>query len=210
MKLIWLTLFLFSAFISKTNAQRTNLSSDIPVWSEADRKFLLDNLIRTNEEIINETKNLTQAQWNFKETEDRWSINQIIEHIAIWELLFMREISQALANEPDSLFTAYPPDSAFLSSSTKETKAANALEYTKPFSFAVPLGNNIGSSNITWFTTMRSESIEYLKKENRNIRLAYDRCSGKNVHHYYLMIFSHTDNHLKQIKKVKSHPAYPK
>lgn len=198
------------ALVSKTDAQITNHTSDMPVWSEADREFLVDNLIRTSEEIIDETKSLTHAQWSFKETEDRWSINQIVEHIAIWELLFMREISKALANKTDSLFTAYPPDSAFLCCTKKQTKGANALEYTKPFSFTVPLGNNTGSNNITWFTAMRSESIDYIRNETRNIRLAYDQCSGKNVHHYYLIIFGHTDNHLKQIRKVKSHPAYPK
>ncbi|MDZ7649835.1 MAG: hypothetical protein U5K54_23340 [Cytophagales bacterium] len=45
--------------------------SKVPVWTEADRKYLVDNLIRSKEEIIAETKNLTKAQWNFKESPDR-------------------------------------------------------------------------------------------------------------------------------------------
>ena len=57
---------------------------------------------------------------------------------------------------------------------------------------------------------MRNESIEYLKNENKNIRLQYDYGSGVNVHQYYIMIFSHTDRHLRQLKKVKAHPNYPK
>src|SRR5215471_12179589 len=65
-------------------------------WSEADRKCIVDNLTRSREELIKATKGLSKEQWNFKESPDRWSINQIVEHVAIWELLLDREISQAL------------------------------------------------------------------------------------------------------------------
>ena len=83
------------------------------MWTAADRKYLLDNLIRSKEEIIKETNSLTKEQWNFKESPDRWNINQIVEHIALWEILFMHEISRALAMDPNSNFP-YAPDSVFL------------------------------------------------------------------------------------------------
>jgi hypothetical protein len=211
MKNILAPLILFSVLLTEGKAQKTiGQPHIVPVWTEADRKYLLDNLARSRQEIIEETKNLNKAQWIFKESPDRWSINQIVEHIALWELLFMRDISQALAQKPDSSFTLYPPDSIFIDNDPEGLKPNNALEYTKPFSFAIPLGNNEGANNVVWFTTMRNESIEYLKSEIRNIRLAYVGCSGRNVHHIYLMIFGHTDNHLRQIRKVKKHPNYPK
>jgi hypothetical protein len=204
MKLTLLTLILLFGILIPAVAQ----TPPSPVWTEADRKYLLDNLIRSKQEIIDETKNLTKAQWNFKESPDRWSINQVVEHIAIWELLFMRDISGALAMNPDPAFVNYAPDSVFVQDPKGAQK--NAMEFTKPFSFAVPLGNNEGKNNVTWLTTMRNESIEYLKKETKNIRLQYDYCSGVNVHQYYMMIFGHTDRHLRQIRKVKEHAKYPK
>ena len=70
------------------------------LWLEDNKKYLIHNLSRTRDSIIEETKNLSQAQWNFKESPDRWSINQIVEHLAIWELLLEREISQALIAGP--------------------------------------------------------------------------------------------------------------
>lgn len=210
MKLLLITLIgVFGLLIPGKAQPTTAQSSKVPVWTEGDRKYLLDNLIRSKQEIIDETKNLTREQWNFKETPDRWNINQIVEHIALWELLFMRDVSRALAREPDPAFAHYAPDSVFLDD-PKGLKQNNAREYTKPFSFAVPLGNNEGKNNVIWLTTMRNESIEYLKKENKNIRLQYDYSSGVNVHQYYIMIFSHTDRHLRQLRKVKAHPNYPK
>jgi hypothetical protein len=210
MKLPLITLIVVFGLLIPGKAQPTTAQpSKVPVWTESDRKYLLDNLIRSKQEVIDETKNLSREQWNFKESPDRWNINQIVEHIALWELLLMREISGALAMAPDSTFKHYAPDSVFVNG-PKSVEKKNAMEYTKPFSFAVPLGNNEGKNNVIWLTTMRNESIEYLKQESKNIRLQYDYCTGLNVHHYYLMIFGHTDRHLVQLRKVKTHPKYPK
>ena len=211
MKITLATLTLVFGILTLSNGQaKTDQSSAVPTWTEVDRKYLVDNLIRSKQEIIDETKNLTKEQWSFKESPDRWNINQIVEHIALWEILFMHEVSRALARDPDPAFTNYASDSVFMDTDSKGLKKANALEYTKPFSFAVPLGNNEGKNNVTWLSTMRNESIDYLKKETKNIKLQYDYCAGVNVHQYYIMIFSHTDRHLRQLRKVKAHPNYPK
>src|SRR5258705_7026570 len=112
---------------------QTKTAPTPPQWTEADRKYLLDNLIRSKQEIIEEAKNLTREQWTFKESPDRWSINQIVEHIALWEILFTHEISKALAREPDPSFAHFGPDSVFLDQDPKGLKKNNALEYTKHF-----------------------------------------------------------------------------
>jgi len=211
MKSFLLTLSLIFGFVFLAQAQtETQQLPATPVWTEADRKLLLDNLNRTIQEIKDETKNLTQEQWTFKESPDRWSINQVVEHIGIWELLFMNEISKALRMEPNPSFPHVAPDSLFTDQNPRSQTMNNAMDFTKPFSYAVPLGNNDGKNNVIWVTTMRNESIEYLKKETKNIRIQYDYCSGVNVHQYYLMMFRHSDKHLRQIRKVKAHANYPK
>ena len=100
--------------------------------------ILLDNLVRSKQEIIEQTKDLTKEQWNFKESPDRWNINQIVEHIALWELLFMREISRALAREPDPTFAHYAPDSVFLDQDPKGLKQNNARNIQNHFLLQFP------------------------------------------------------------------------
>jgi len=201
--------FVLVCFIPGNGQTNADQHSTAPVWTEADRKYLLDNLIRSKQELIDETKNLTKKQWNFKESPDRWSVNQIVEHIDLYELILMHEISVALQNEPIPAFEHYLPDSLFLDPDPKSLRKLNTMDYTKPFSISVPLGNNEGRNNIIWLTTMRDDSIDYLKKTTQNIRLHYI-CFGPNVHQQYMMISRHTDRHLRQIKKVKAHPNYPK
>src|SRR6186713_3015020 len=121
MKITLVTLTLVFGFFTFAKGQTsTDKPSTIPIWTEADRKYLLDNLIRSKEEIIAETKNLTKEQWNFKESPDRWSINQIVEHICLWELIQMNEISVALQAGPLPDLPHYLPDSLFV---VKDPKA---------------------------------------------------------------------------------------
>ena len=204
------SLFLFTLlfFASVTPYAQIKPTKNAITWSEADRKYLLDNLIRSKQEIIDETKNLTTEQWNFKENENRWSINQIVEHLAKWELLFMHDISTALQKGENATNQASKPDNYFIDD-PKGQKNQSAVDYTKPFTYAVPLGNNEGKSNVLWLNTMRDESIEYLKKETKNLRLYYD-CDNINVHQVYMIVFGHTDRHLRQLRKVKQHTNYPK
>src|SRR5215212_1916768 len=110
-------------------------------WTESDRKYLIENLIRTRDELIKETSNLTKEQWNFKESPDRWSINQVVEHIAIWELLLDNEVSKALSAGLQIESKDIKPDSTYLGFILEE-KPHISIEYTKPFTYTLPGGLN--------------------------------------------------------------------
>lgn len=176
------------------------------VWTEQDRKFLLDNLYRSREELQKESAGMTAEQWNFKESPDRWSASQVVEHMAIWELLFQHEISSAFSAGRDSLRKA-APDSEFIGYS-KETTPHKAVEYTKPFSYTVPLGINSGENNLAWFLSRRADTIKSLQDNKLNLREYYNAYA--NVHQLYIFIFEHVDRHLNQIRKIKKHPDYPR
>lgn len=179
-------------------------------WSDGDRQYLLEKLSQTRDSIVKETKGLSPAQWNFKESADRWSINQIVEHLAIWELLLQREISQALvAGERSELIDEKRTDSSVVAFLMEE-KVHIATEYTKPFTFTVPMGQNIGEDNLSWFLKMRNECIGFVDTTKSNLRVYLLRQGAGSVHQRFITIFAHTDRHLRQLRKVKSDARFPK
>jgi hypothetical protein len=186
------------------------LAQQMKSWNDDDRKYLVKNLSRTRDSIIKETNNLSQAQWNFKESPDRWSINQIVEHLAIWELLLEREVSQALAagSRPE-LDDGKKTDSSVIAFLMEE-KPHVTTEYTKPFTFTVPMGLNEGKNNLAWFLKMRNEGIEFVDSTTSDLRVYFLRPGRGNVHQIFITIFAHTDRHLRQIRKVKLDANYPK
>ena len=204
MKQFFYTILITVGFTVTSFAQQTKL------WSEKDRTYLIDNLTRTRDSVINETKNLSKAQWNFKESPDRWSINQIVEHLVIWELLLQREISQALVAGPrPELNKESRTDSAVVGFLMEENPHI-ATEYTKPFTFTVPLGLNDGQNNLTWLLKMRNEGINYVDSTTADLRAYFLRPGRGNIHQVFITIFAHTDRHLRQIRKVKLDAKYPK
>jgi hypothetical protein len=181
------------------------------LWTESDRRYLIDNLKRTRDLIIEETKNLTEQQWTFKEAPDRWSINEVVEHLAIWELLLDREVSQALVAGPqaDLAKKNERTDSSVLAF-LMEDKPHITTEYTKPFTYTVPMGVNPGKNNLEWFLKMRNESLNFLDSTKTDLRYYFLRAGRGNVHQVYITIFAHTDRHLRQIRKIKVNANYPK
>jgi hypothetical protein len=204
MRNLFLTLLITTAFTF------TSFAQEFKTWSQEDRKYLLDNLSRSREAVITETKNLSPAQWNFKESPDRWSISQVVEHLAYWELLLQREISQAIVAGPrPELIKGGRTDSAVLAFLQEENPHI-ATEYTKPFTFTVPMGSNEGKNNLAWFVKMRNEGIGFTDSTATDLRAYFLRPGRGNVHQVFITLFAHTDRHLKQIRKVKIHPGYPK
>ncbi len=185
-------------------------SQETSLWTEADRKHLLDILTRSRDELIRETKDLTKEQWNFKESADRWSINQIVEHIAIWELLMTHDVSRLLSNGPKPEMVAKASADSAYQNFIMEEKVHISTEYTKPFTYTLPSGANDLKNNVAWLLKMRNESLAFVSSTSDDLRLYFMMGGGSNIHQRYITISGHTDRHLRQLKKVKQHPDYPK
>ena len=180
------------------------------LWIENDRKYLLDSLTMSKNILIKETSNLTEAQWNFRESPDRWSIKEVVEHIAIWELLLSHEVSKALSGglQPE-LNKSVKPDSIYYRFIMEE-KVHISVEYTKPFTYTLPMGLNDGKNNVAWLLKMRNESIEFIRTTNEDLRSHYLKPGRPNIHQVYITIYGHTLRHLRQIKKIKANANYPR
>ena len=199
----------FSIAYSQKPDGAFTVTQEVKQWTESDRQYLLENLMRSKAELVKETAGLTKEQWNFKETPDRWSINQVVEHIAIWEMLLEHEVSRALRDslKPD-LYKTARPDSVFLNFIMEE-KPHISTDYTKPYTYTVPMGLNEGKNNVTWLLKMRNESIEYLTKTKDDLRSYNLRRGSPSIHQRYITLFGHCDRHLRQIRKIKQHSNYP-
>ena len=56
-----------------------------PELSPADRESALKYLESTRQGVLDSTQGLSTNQWNFKSAPDRWSIAEVVEHIAAAE-----------------------------------------------------------------------------------------------------------------------------
>mgnify|MGYP001199447310 CR=1 FL=1 len=178
-------------------------------WTIRDRAMLLKELERTKQAIIAETNSLTPDQWHFKPSKDAWSIAQVVEHLGIYERIFLQEawIATELPPQPQYYITTLS-DSTYLSwmaESQSHTAAENAI----------PLGYMKGIDNLSFFTFGRDHIIDFVNKTDKDLKVHFTPREGepnnrRSIHGLFVVHYGHTDRHLRQILRIKSHPSYPK
>jgi len=178
------------------------------IWTEADRKFLIDNLERTKLEIIKQTKSLTSEQWAFKEDSIKWTIGQVLEHLGLYERIFAQEADIMLSSTPEpQLDSISLPDTSYIN--WMNDPSPHKAEWN-----AEPLGFMKGSDNLTFFLFGRNHIIDFIKKTTYDLKAHYTYRWGdekrRSIHALMVVHFGHTDRHLKQIKRIKNNPKFPK
>ena len=204
MKTLFSSLFLVATALTFLQAQENTAAK---LWTAADRQYTLDNMKRTRDELVKETENLTPAQWAFHESADRWSIGEIVEHLALWEIIWNREISIGVRNKPTPELNATSrPDSYYHEFIMEEAK------HTSP-DFTKPTGFIDGRKNLTFFLQNHAINLAFIESTQADLRAHFEFTgtpNPRNMHQVLIFQWGHVDRHLRQIRKVKTHPNYPK
>lgn len=178
-------------------------------WTEQDRKSLLKELSRTKQSIIDETTKLSVDQWHFKPSADAWSIAQVVEHLGLYERIFLQEAWIALELPPQPQFyKASLSDSIYLSWMA-ESQAHQSAEN------AMPMGFMKGKDNLTYFTFGRDNIIDFVNKTSKDLKVHFTPREGepnnrRSIHGLLVVHYGHTDRHLRQILRIKSNPDFPR
>ena len=196
-----LVVALLLAFFSVAAARAQQLS-------QADKEKALELLESTKKDVLDATKGLSEAQWNFKPAPDRWSIAECMEHIAASE-----DFIRGMIVEKVMLAPAAPDrdvakiDAAIVTGVEDRSRKAQAPEPLKP-------SNRFGSPQaaIDHFVESRAKTEDFLKNTPGLRDHAADSPVGTkwDAYEFVLMIAAHSERHTKQILEVKADPNFPK
>lgn len=174
----------------------------------AEKETALQYLESTKKGVLEATKGLSEAQWNFKAAPDRWSIAQVMEHIAAAEDFIrgmdVNMVMKAPAGEAGRDFKK--ADEAVLAMVPDRSHKAQAPEPLVP-------SNRFGSpqESLKHFLESRSETEKFLKDTSGLRDHVADSPIGKlDGYQFVLLIAAHSERHTKQILEVKADPGYPK
>lgn len=176
--------------------------------TQAEKDRALQYLEATKKNVLEATKGLSDAQWNFKPAPDRWSVAQVMEHIAAAED-FLRDVTKekvmvSPAGEPGR--DVKKTDEAVLTMVPDRTHKAQAPEPLVPTNrFGSPEGS------IQHFVESRAVTADFLKNTTGLRDHVMDSPLGKlDAYEFVLFIAAHSERHTKQINEVKADPNFPK
>jgi hypothetical protein len=177
--------------------------------TQADRDKAMKYLETTRQGVIDATKGLSPAQWNFKPAPDRWSVAEVTEHIALAEdylrALIVDKVMRAPAR-PAPVDLAAIDEMVITMIPDRSTKR-QAPDPLKPT-------NRFGSpdASLKHFTDSRTTTEGYLNNTPGLRDHAIMSPLGKDLDAYEWILFisAHSARHTKQINEVKADPNFPK
>jgi DinB superfamily len=180
-----------------------------PAQTQAERDHAIQYLEKTRQGVLDATKGLSAAQLNFKSAPDRWSVAEVLEHIAAAEDFLFGMVQDQVMKAP-----ARPAgedvkaiDDFVLAAIPDRTHKAQAPEPLKPTNrFGSPEGS------LKHFEESRAKTEEFVKNGEELRDHAADSPLGKKLDPYEWMLFigAHSERHTKQILEVKADPNFPK
>ena len=74
--------------------------------TEAERAEVIELLLKSEQEMLQAIDGLTDQQWTFKPTPERWSVGEVVEHIVLADALLFDTAVKALDARLDEGWTA--------------------------------------------------------------------------------------------------------
>lgn len=178
--------------------------------SQADKERALQYLESTKRGVLDATKGLSDAQWNFKPAPDRWSVAEVMEHLAAAEDMLRGMTQEQVMKTPavaarDAEETK-KADEGVLGMVPDRSHKVQAPEPLKPT-------NRFGSPAAAQkhFVESRAITEEYLKSATGLRAHLGDSPIGKlDGYEFVLLIAAHSERHTKQMLEVKADPNFPK
>ena len=174
-----------------------------------DRAKAVAYLQKTEAGVVDAAKGLSAAQLNFKSAPDRWSVAEVLEHIASAEDFLMSMVHEKVMTSParpegDDVAAI---DALVLKAIPDRTQKIQAPEPLKP-------NNRYGSpkDSLAHFEASRAQTIAFLNNSKDLRDHAVDSPLGKKLDGYQWILFvaAHSERHTKQMLEVKADPNFPK
>lgn len=169
-----------------------------------DRQHLLTHLEMTEAWLASEIGGLTPAQLAFQMTPESWSIAQVLEHLAIAEPQYWAQVQASLED------AAAPPkgdvtDADILwygvDRTQRDTTGAARVPNGKYKDSAAALAD---------FRKLRAEIRAFASSTQDDLRALPLKGGNMQLYQWVLMISTHAQRHILQIREIKTHEKYPK
>ena len=176
--------------------------------NDRDREHLMVHFEMTTQMVAEEVRGLSAAQLEYKASPDRWSIREVVSHLAVAEPDYWREIQKALKTAPDMNTKKSAATDADIMwygiDRVVHTKTGGGHEKVETYK---DLGEALGK-----FQALRGTMIDYIKTTNDDMRAHSFGDYGEIIDcwQWMLEISTHSERHINQIREIKSDPNFPK
>jgi len=174
-----------------------------------ERQFVLQQLAASEARLLELVHGLTPEQWNFRESPERWSIAEILEHLVVFEKFINEIIAKVMAApaEPEKKAVAAQKEPLVLGLANSRSTKLNAREVVRP------TGRWPNTAElIAELSSRRAQTVAFAVASKADLRdhfFPHIAFGDLDCYQWLMVIGQHMARHAQQIEEVKAHPAYP-
>lgn len=189
-------------------------TTSFAVLSDKDRDNAQRYLAETCDAVERAVAQLDAAQWRFRQSPDRWSIADVVEHLAVVEEFFLRRVVprletaepvvapdvnkdvQVIELEPDPAVTTVEPGRPSLG------RAPSQIE---------PTGRWEPRDSLARFLSSRRQTADVLRTSThlRGGAIEHPAFGPLDGYQWVLFVAAHAARHVKQISGITADPRFP-
>ena len=175
--------------------------------STEDREHLLVHFEMTTQMLAEQVRGLSPKQLEYKASPDRWSIREVVSHLAVAEPDYWRDLQKALKASPDmkdKKSTATDADILWYGiDRVVHTKTGGGHEKVETYK---DLGDALGK-----FQALRATMIEYIKTTDVDMRAhSFGNQEVIDCWQWMLEISTHAERHIQQVREIKNDLNFPR
>ena len=169
-----------------------------------DRQRLLAHLEMTESWLVSELSGLSPAQLGYRTTPESWSITDVTEHLAIAEPQYWQRVNDSM-KQPATTDKIEATDAGILWYGIDRTNRQKTGEARVPHGTFKSAADALAA-----FRKLRSTMREYAQATSDDLRSRKLLEGNMDVYQWFLMISTHSQRHILQIREIKAHAGYPK
>jgi hypothetical protein len=173
-----------------------------PPISELERQRLVAHMQMTASWLEDEVTGLSAAQVAFRPSATSWTILEVVDHLVVVGPIYWKDLQSArpvtgragMMNDIDVLW--YGIDRTFRETALKPEEPSRTLRDVQ--------------SGLTAYRAQHAKLLEYLRTTSDDLRSRFVERQNSDAYQWALLISTHEQRHILQIREIKAHPKYPK
>ena len=168
-----------------------------------ERQRLMAHLDMTASWLEDELAGLSAAQMTFRPAPGAWSILDVLDHLVVVGPIYWQDLQNALKTPPGRETTNRDLDLLWygIDRGAPEKAIPSEVPTGKPRSLAAMLAD---------YRRAHARLLDYARTTTDDLRAHYVARQGCDAYQWALLISTHEQRHVLQIREIKRHGSFPK
>jgi hypothetical protein len=170
----------------------------------AERSHIVAHLEMTGQWLIDEISNLSQEQLEFRPASASWSVLEVLEHIVVVGPIDWTDLQKAIAARPGKQ-RSISSDADMLWYGVDRTSREVAIPSERPAGKLRDL-----QAGLQTYRKEHARLLDYLKSTKDDLRAHFVDRQRCDAYQWALLISTHEQRHVLQIREIKKDPRFPR